>query len=670
VVTPEEDGVLASWAEVSAATPVEINSLDNTLHITTMVEPAADVSLTLHVPAEVYVLDPTTTYTISVENGGPDDATGVVVTSTLPMSTTYQEGSSGCIAGAHEVTCTVGALPIGVRRTVTLMMRADEAHIVITHTAEVGAREFDPVLENNARSITRTVQPQADIAVRAWDTPDPVVVNRPLTYTIVVSNAGPSKAMGVTLTSVLPLSITGGWITTTQGTCVETQNLASLQVSCTLGALVKDEVLTVTMGVTPSHDGIVVNAVKAMAAEHDPYMANGNVDVETVVEPAADLWVSLVDWPDPVYVAYPLTYTIWVTNTGPDVAHDVRLTDTLPLSLTYMSAQTDQGRCEGNSGIFGDLIKCRLGMVPISGTAMVTLTVEPRESGIFTNQVAVSAYENDPNSLNDVAEEATTVRDWDADVRVAIWPSRDAVRVGDRLTYTVVVSNAGPFPATGVQLTHTLSPVLPYTLTASDWQCVTGATALTCTLPTSLSVRGSASLRVAVTPVVTGSIESRARARADEVDNNGENNFAVKPVQVSDVIVDLGVALTAQDRIVGGDLLLYTMVVSNAGPDSATGVWVTQTLPISVTYVAASEMCQQSGQVVSCTVGALDVGPTMQLTVAVGTPDVSSAVTVTSEAEVSGSEPDAVLGNNTDSWSTLIATTDFSEVYLPLVLRD
>jgi uncharacterized repeat protein (TIGR01451 family) len=310
--------------------------------------------------------------------------------------------------------------------------------------------------------------------------------------------------------------------------------------------------------------------------------------------------------------------------------------------------------------------------MPISGTALVTMSVKPQASGVFTNRVAVRAREDDPQTFNNTAEEATTVQDWDADVSVVVQSSRDAVQVGDRLTYTIVVSNAGPFPATGVQLTHTLSPALSHTLVKMDWNCDTDGVPMMCTLPMSLSVGGSALLKIVVTPASTGSIESHAGVWANEVDSDGENNNAVKQVSVSDVIVDLGIALRAPRNVMGGEPLLYTMVVSNAGPDGATGVWVTQTLPVSVTYTAASAGCQRRGQAVSCAVGTLDVGPTVQLTVAVGTPKVSSAVTVTSVAEVGGNEPDAGLDNNTSRWTTLIDAlpTSLSKVYLPLVLRE
>jgi uncharacterized repeat protein (TIGR01451 family) len=669
VVTPEEDGVLASWAEVRAGTPPEVKPKDNTVHITTTVEPAADVSLTLHAPTVVYVRDPLT-YTISVRNAGPDDATDVVVTDTLPLSTTYQGGSAGCEAVGRAVTCTVGGLPVAAQETVTLVVSPDVDDMSITNKAAVSAREADPDPDNNTGSVTRSVRPQADVVVRAWDTPDPVVVNQPLTYTVVVSNAGPSVATGVTLTSALPVSVTLGWVTTTQGIgVVETQNFASLQ----LGTLAQGASLTVTMGVTPVHDGRVVNAIRTSAVEHDPNIANGSVDVETDIAPAADLGIALADWPDPVYVGRPLTYTIWITNVGPDVASDVRLTDTLPVSVTSVSAEANQGGgCRRISGVLGNFVKCQWDTMPVSGTAIVTVSVRPWASGVLTNRVAVSAQEEDPQGLNNAAEEATTVQNLEADVGVSVSSSRDAVRVGERLTYTVVVTNAGPFPAMGVQLTHTLSPALPYMRLASEWVCTDVRATMVCTLPMALSEDGRASLMVVVTPTITGSVVSRAGVRANEIDANGGNNFATKDVEVSDVIVDLGIALKAQPSIVGGEPLLYTIVVSNTGDDGATGVEVTQTLPVSVTYTNASPGCQPSGQSVACAVGTLGVDSTVQLTVAVGTPIVSSAVTVTSRAEVWGNEPDAALSNNTGRLSTVIVAmpTGSLKVYLPLVLRD
>ena len=55
------------------------------------------------------------------------------------------------------------------------------------------------------------------------------------------------------------------------------------------------------------------------------------------------LGVTKTDSPDPVTVGASLIYTVTVTNSGPDTATGVVVTDTLPAGATFVSAMPSQG---------------------------------------------------------------------------------------------------------------------------------------------------------------------------------------------------------------------------------------------------------------------------------------------------------------------------------------
>jgi uncharacterized repeat protein (TIGR01451 family) len=74
---------------------------------------------------------------------------------------------------------------------------------------------------------------------------------------------------------------------------------------------------------------------------------------------AAELAVTMVDSPDPVRAGNNLTYTLTVTNGGPNPVPDARLTDSLPAGLTFISATSSQGSCTNNNGT----IHCELGLM-------------------------------------------------------------------------------------------------------------------------------------------------------------------------------------------------------------------------------------------------------------------------------------------------------------------
>ncbi|MGI0024496.1 MAG: DUF4394 domain-containing protein, partial [Nitrososphaera sp.] len=119
----------------------------------------------------------------------------------------------------------------------------------------------------------------------------------------------------------------------------------------------------------------------------------------------ADLAVIKSDSPDPVTKGNDLVYTITVTNNGPDTAAGVSLTDTLPVSVDFVSATPSQGSCSELSGI----VTCDLFNLIDDDSLEVVIIVTTTETGDITNTVTVTSNEFDPNT-NNTATITTTVR--------------------------------------------------------------------------------------------------------------------------------------------------------------------------------------------------------------------------------------------------------------------
>jgi uncharacterized repeat protein (TIGR01451 family) len=124
----------------------------------------------------------------------------------------------------------------------------------------------------------------------------------------------------------------------------------------------------------------------------------------------ADLSLTKADSPDPVTEGSQLTYTINVSNAGPDAPTNVAVTDNLSSRLDFVSATASSGSCKGPTGKgHGGKVTCNLGTVANAGTATVTIIVTPNKAGTVSNTASVASEVIDPQANNNSDTEATTV---------------------------------------------------------------------------------------------------------------------------------------------------------------------------------------------------------------------------------------------------------------------
>ena len=317
----------------------------------------------------------------------------------------------------------------------------------MTATIDMGMDEFTGAAVQNA-----------DLAVTKSDSPDPVVEGQSLTYTIVVTNNGPATANNVTLVDPLDQQVTYVSATPTQGSCSESMGT----VTCSLGAMANGATATVTLVVTapvPAGQQDISNTATVSGDENDPDSGNNSDTELTIVVPegpaTADLAVTKSGSPDEVLSGGgTLTYTITVTNNGPDPATGVTMSDTLPDGVTFESVSTNTGQCDAQPDGNG-VLDCTIGTLAASGTATITIVVVPdavMEPDTITNTVVVSGSEDDPNAGNDSATADNIVNPPASDMSVAISATPGSPLIENQIVYTLATSNGGPSDNTNVVL--------------------------------------------------------------------------------------------------------------------------------------------------------------------------------------------------------------------------
>jgi uncharacterized repeat protein (TIGR01451 family) len=248
-----------------------------------------------------------------------------------------------------------------------------------------------------------------------------------VTYSIVVTNNGPNAVNGAVVTDVRPTALSSWtWTCAPAGTsgCGTTGNTGTGNISKTLAVLGVGQSVTFTVTATVSASAAIGNFTNtaSVASSSDPVAANNSAaDTDTVATPTADLIVTKTDGRTSVLRGTTgVTYTIVVTNNGPDAVTGATLTDTLP-GATLFTVATGGWTCAASTGssctTAGTGNVTRTGTVSLlnGGTATYTLvgnvpaTASP---GASTNSVTVAiptGTGTDPNTANNTASDTDTI---------------------------------------------------------------------------------------------------------------------------------------------------------------------------------------------------------------------------------------------------------------------
>ena len=587
VVTPNAAGAITNDAVVSA-TEVDPAPGNNDADQTTTVTASADVRLMKVDDADPVAVGDPLTYTLVATNDGPSDATNAQVVDALPASVAFvtavpSQGS--CAEAGGTVTCDLGAIAAAASASVDITV-TPTVDGTIQNDAVVSATEGDPFPGNNDASETTTATTSADLRLSKDDGVGSVAPGASTDYTITLTNDGPSAVPpGVVVVDQIPAGTTAS---ESEADCV----LAGATVTCTTSALLAagDSVsYVVTVDVPVAFAGAQITNDVAITASpvSDADAGNDDASDTDAVVPSADVSLTKSDAPDPVTAGDQIAYTLTAGNAGPSDATGVQVVDTLPGSVTFVSAAPSQGTCAEAGGT----VTCDLGAIPAGGSATIDIVVTADVDASAVNVAVVTANEADPVPSNNDATTTTTI-DPAADVRISKSASPDPVAVGDPLTYSLVVTNDGPSDATGVQVVDALPGSMSFvSATPSQGTCSHTAGTVTCDLG-ALATGASASIPLVVTPDATGTISNSATVSAAEADPAPANNTAAVDVEVEEPAptrADLSISKTVDDGSASeGDRVRYTIEVTGLGPGTATGIVVVDVLPETLAFVEAT----------------------------------------------------------------------------------
>ncbi len=599
----------------------------------------------------------TLTYTLTISNVGNQDATGVAVTDTLPVGTSFSaasDGGSETVPGSGVVTWPTFGLAAGdaVTRTVTVTVDQPAASGLasLVNTATVtddGLNGDDPTPGDNTDTDTDTLDAAPDLTLTKDDGGATAGTGDTIAWTLSYANNGTQDATGVVLTETVPLHTTFNTGTSTAGwVCVPDGSAGS---TCTLaiGALAAGANSSAVFAADVDAnlpDGIDLTTNSASIADDggngdDPTPDDNSDSDDTPLVAVPDLVITKDDGGVTVVPGQTYAWTLAYDNVGDQDATGVVLTETVPDDTTFDAASSTPGWVCTPDASAGSTCTLAVGMVApgAGGTADFAVTVDdPIQLGVDTLTNAVSIADDGSNGDDPTPDDNSDTDD----TPVTVSPALEATKAdglfddgdgdgqldgGDTLRYTVELTATGDVAVPGVIFEDTPGAHLTLvagSVTTTQGTVVSGNTAGDTTVRVDV---GTLAVGPAVTVTFDAVVDDPLDPSVTSVSNQGlvyGDTVTGEPTDDPDTpagddptdtpvgqqpVVDAikGDALFDDADSSGspsaGDVLEYTVEVANSGTADATGVVFTDTPDANTTLVAGS---------VTTTQGAVTVGNT------------------------------------------------------------
>lgn len=633
-----------------ATTTVETSTSNNTSSLPGEVW-TADVAIVKDATALV-VAGNTFTATLTYRNNGPAPALGVSLVDTLPAGVTFVSSTPAPTSQTGQtLSWSLGSVAASTNTQISLTLRSSPdlaLNSTLTNTATISTTSTDHDSSNNTDTADTTVKTEADLQIDKTG-PGTVTAGNAFLYSLSYRNNGPSRARAVAGTDTLPVG------TTFVSAVPAPSNVSGQSVSWDLGELSPGMGGTITVRVQANGSmlpsTVVTNRADIATSTQDTNPANNTDTADTTVE-TSDIRVTK-DMPATVTAGETFNASITVENLGPAVAPGLMLSDPLPAGTTYISANPAPATMGSSlSWFFGDLAAGEKRTVTLQLRASSALA----DGSVLPNTASVPVDISERDGTNNQSTDTSAVH-VNADLRVEKSGPAGPLSSGTDTIYTLRYANDGPSLARAVVLVDTLPDGFRYRRANPAPSSISGAT-LTWNLG-DLASAGGGVIEVegtleTVAPLATYTNQAVISASSNDDEPSDNQANVDTDVQTADVSV---VKTARSESTAAGTQLTYDLVVTNAGPLTATVARLVDTLPAAATFVSANPAPSSiSGSTIIWDLGDLVTNQALNFAVTVRV-DADALGDMTNQAVVSfdlQAMRDRDLSNNRDDLVTPI----------------
>jgi len=669
------------------STTADPNPANNSATATITGAAVADLAAKLTFPATVNAGQPVSG-TVSFTNNGPSTAIGITFTLSVAANLAAAPTVTGLPVGAsYAYVPATGVITLS-GMPATLAAGANVGPITVGYTqpgsatstvsASINATTTDPNPANNSATVTITGAAIADLAAKLTF-PATVNAGQPVLGTVLFTNNGPSTASGITYTlsvaanlAVAP-TVTGLPVGASYTYVPATGMITLSGMPATLAA--GANVGPIGVGYTQPGSATSTVSTSINATTTDPNPANNSATVTITGAAVADLAVKLT-FPTNVNAGQPVSGTVLFTNNGPSTASGT--TYTLSVAANLVVAPTVTGLPAGATFSYAPAT----GVITLSGmpaTLAAGTNVGPISvgytqpaSGTSVVTASINSTTTDPNPANNSAT-VTIGGTMIADVATTLaFPA--TVNAGQPVAGTVLYTNNGPSTASAT--TYTLSVAANLAVAPTLTGLPAGASYVYAPATGVITLSGMPATLAAganVGPITVGYVQPAsgtsvvtASINSTTSDPNPANNSATVAIGGA-MVADVAVKLTFPATVNAGQPVSGTVLFTNNGPSSASGITFTLSvaanlavaptltgLPAGATfsYAPATGVITLSGMPATLAAGA-NVGP-----ISVGYTQPGSATSTVSAAITTTTIDPNLANNSATATITGIAVAD------------
>ena len=483
--------------------------------------------------------------------------------------------------------------------------------------------------ETNGTNETES-SPICDLVISKSVSTKEVNIGENVEWIIAVFNNGPSNATDVKVSDLIDSNSL--LLVSAKASVGSFDNKTGIW---TIGDLASGDTVTLTLVTKTLVEGIIENNVSGNTSTPESNYTNNNATNTTNVNPICDLIIVKTVDKSKVNVLDNVEWTITVSNNGPSTALDVLVKDILPEGLELISVNYDVGTFDNST------CEWSIGTIDKDLSVYLVLVTKVLANGTFINYASVNSSTPESNMTNNNASNSTKA---DSICDLIITKSVNCTNciVGDYVEWNITVVNIGPSIASdvivkdimpkGLELVNYIVSVGNFNEVISEWSIGT------------LDKDASASLVLVTKVLIDGTIVNIATVNTTTPENNYTNNV-VNNTTNADPICDLVIVKYVNaSEVYIGDIIKWTIIVTNNGPSEAKNVKVSDNLPDGLIFVSyKSSQGKYNDDTGIWTVGKLASGSSARLTIVTNTSKVGN---ITNPVSVSTTTPESNESNN------------------------